>query len=96
MRFEIAILTTLDAEGNVKYVGITERDVQIRAKEHQNSGTDRSDLRYDAIKTGLTKTQARILEQQLINKYGMIKNGGMLYNRINSIAPRHWNKYGIE
>jgi len=29
---------------------------------------------------GLTKTQARITEQNLINQYGMQKNGGTLYN----------------
>ena len=23
------------------------------------------------------------------------KNGGLLYNKINSISPRYWNKYGL-
>jgi len=40
--------------------------------------------------------QARIMEQNLINKYGMIKNGGSLYNKINSISPKYWDKYGIK
>jgi hypothetical protein len=44
---------------------------------------------------GLTRTQARIWEQTLINQYGLGKNGGMLYNQINSIAPKYWWQYGI-
>lgn len=34
----------------------------------------------------LTLNQARGLEQALINKYGLIKNGGTLINKINSIS----------
>ena len=88
----------LDPNTNeVRYVGITERDPQIRYNEHLNSGTDRANLRYDdPIATGLTKKQARIMEQSLINKYGMQKNGGYLYNQRNSIAPKFWNIYGIK
>ncbi len=36
------------------------------------------------------------MEQNLINKYGLQKNGGQLYNRINSIAPKFWDKYKIK
>ena len=25
----------------------------------------------------------------------MGKNGGLLYNKINSISPRYWNRFGI-
>jgi len=82
--------------GEVKYVGITERDPQLRFNEHLNSGTDRADLRYRSIKSGLTKTGARIYEQNLINQYGMQKYGGSLFNLRNSIAPKYWNKYGIK
>lgn len=53
-------------------------------------------LDYYSIENGLTKEQARIMEQNLINKYGIIRNGGKLYNKINSISPKYWNKYGIE
>lgn len=36
------------------------------------------------------------MEQNLINKYGLGKNGGQLYNKINSISPKYWNRYGIK
>ncbi len=32
----------------------------------------------------------------MINKYGLEKNGGQLYNKINSITPRNWYKYDIK
>jgi hypothetical protein len=46
-------------------------------------------LQYRAIPgTGnLTKQQARLSEQSLINQYGLQKNGGALLNKINSISP---------
>ena len=36
------------------------------------------------------------MEQLMINKYGLLKNGGQLYNKINSISPKKWHKYGIK
>jgi hypothetical protein len=88
----------LDAAGKVRYVGITERDAAIRFGEHLNSGTARSLLDYNVIKgaEGLSKTQARIWEQTLINQYGLQKNGGLLLNKINSIAPKYWWQYDIK
>src|SRR5690606_12605484 len=63
----------LDAAGNVEYIGITGRDAAVRFGEHLNSGTARSLLDYRVIngETGLSKTQARIWEQTLINQYGL-------------------------
>jgi len=88
----------LDAAGNVKYIGITGRDVAVRFGEHLNSGTARSLLDYRVIDgaTGLSKTQARIWEQTLINQYGLGKNGGQLLNKVNSIAPKNWWQFGIK
>jgi hypothetical protein len=88
----------LDAAGKTRYVGITGRDATIRFGEHLNSGTARSLLDYRAIDgaTSLSKTQARIWEQTLINQYGLQKNSGMLLNKINSIAPEYWWQYGIK
>lgn len=80
----------------MKYVGITKRDPDVRFREHLNSGTERAGLRYKPIETGFTLKQARIMEQNLIKKHGMIKNGGQLYNRINSISPKYWNEFGIQ
>ena len=86
-----------DKAGNVKYVGITERTPELRFTEHLNSGTERAFLHYKTIENarGLSRIQARIIEQRLINIYGMQKYNGALYNKINSIAPRYWNRYGI-
>lgn len=51
-----------DADRNIKYVGITERDPQVRFYEHHSFGTERVGLDYEPIKSGLTKTQPRIME----------------------------------
>lgn len=32
----------------------------------------------------------------MINKYGMIKYGGVLFNLRNEIRPQYWNKHGIK
>ncbi|WP_195350456.1 RHS repeat-associated core domain-containing protein [Bacteroides nordii] len=87
-----------DAEGKVRYVGITERDPNVRFNEHLNSGTNRAGLKYTPVPgTGnLPRMPARIMEQNLINKYGMQKNGGQLYNQRNSISPKFWNGLGIK
>jgi RHS repeat-associated protein len=88
----------LDATGTIRYVGITARDAAIRFGEHLNLGTARSLLDYRVIEgaTGLTKIQARVWEQTLINQYGLQKNGGLLLNKINSIASKYWDLYGIK
>ena len=36
------------------------------------------------------------MEQLIINEYGLQKNGGQLYNKINSISPSKWHQYGIK
>ena len=58
------------------------------------SGTERAKLKYSKLEgTGhLSHTQARIREQIEINKYGL----NNLYNKINSISPSYWDKYGIK
>jgi len=86
-----------DADGNVKYVGITGRDPEVRFNEHINSGTNRATLDYKVSegKTGLTKAEARRQEQLLINQYGLEKDGGQPYNKINSISPKKWPENNI-
>ena len=69
-------------DGTVNYVGRTNNIVR-RTLEHANAG--RGIVPKEVAKK-LTLKQARGLEQALINKYGMIKNGGTLINKINSIA----------
>ena len=88
----------LDAAGTVRYVGITEREAAVRFAEHLNSvGTGKELLRYEVIEgaTGLSRTGARVWEQTLINQYGLGKNGGLLLNKINSIAPKNWSMFGL-
>ena len=88
-----------DAAGEIRYVGITSRSAATRFAEHLSSiGSGKELLRYQVLEgaTGLTKTQARVLEQTLINQYGTLKLGtGKLLNKINSISPKYWAKFGI-
>ena len=83
-----------DKAGAVKYIGITGRDASVRFGEHLSSGTARSLLRYEVVPgaTNLSKTGARILEQNLINQHGL----NNLLNVRNSIAPKKWGQYGIK
>ncbi len=87
-----------DKAGVVRYVGITERQAAVRFGEHISSGTAKSLLRYEVVPgaTNLTRTGARVWEQGLINQYGLGKNGGLLFNRINSISPSKWYIHGIK
>jgi hypothetical protein len=95
---EYVVYQGIDNSGTVKYVGITKRDVYIRFMEHYNSGTAKSFLDFRAVDgaTGLTRMQARVMEQFLINNYGLQSNGGLLLNQINSIAPKYWWQFGLE
>ena len=77
----------------IKYVGITKRKPKIRWEEHWRSKTDKAELSYYTVnKTRLSRMDARIMEQTLINKYGLVN----LYNKINSIAPKYWDQYNIK
>ena len=84
-----------DESGSVRYVGITRRQPELRFKEHYHSMTPRSKLYYHTNISDLSYFQAHIIEQNLINAFQLGKNGGQLFNIINSISPRYWNKYGI-
>ena len=81
--------------GEIKYVGITKRDVKVRALEHKNSKTNRSNLRFELYETVPSRIEARIMEQKIINLLGLHKYGGQLYNKINSINPVLWHDYDI-
>lgn len=79
----------------IKYVGITSRNPTVRFAEHLAAGGEKASLIFQAQVSGLTKQQARVLEQTLINTHGLEKNGGQLLNKINSIAPSKWAINGI-
>lgn len=69
--------------GEAQYVGIT-NSVPRRSGEHKrNKGIEIQPL--DNIPP-LTKSDAKAVEQTLMEIYGLEKNGGTLINRINSIA----------
>ena len=81
----------------VEHVGITMRDPAIRWAENALDPT-KAHLRFELIEGAarLTKTQARIWEQNLINQHGLGKYGGTLLNKINSVAPKYWSQFGIK
>lgn len=87
-----------DKAGILRYVGITGREEPVRFGEHLASGTAKSQLQYRVIDgaTGLSKTQARVWEQNLINEFGLQKGGGQLLNKYNSIAPKNWWLHDIK
>ena len=92
-----AVYRGVDAAGKTRYVGITNRDPAVRFAEHAASNSAKSTLQYRVIDgaTGLSRIEARVWEQNLINQLGLQQNGGQLFNQINSIAPKYWWQYGI-
>ncbi|WP_290100203.1 hypothetical protein [uncultured Muribaculum sp.] len=75
----------------VKYVGSTGREPEIRYNEHRRSKTNRATLKFRSVDDAQNLLEARIKEQMKINEYGL-KN---LYNKRNEIAPKQWKKFGI-
>ncbi|MDC8098670.1 hypothetical protein [Chryseobacterium rhizosphaerae] len=57
------------------------------------AGGERASLLFETQVTGLTKAEARVIEQNFINQYGLQRNGGALLNKINSIAPNNWKNF---
>ena len=70
--------------GQVDYVGIT-NNIDRRATEHLRS----KGIRITEISglNNLSRSDAKAVEQVLIELHGLDKNGGTLLNLINSIAP---------
>jgi hypothetical protein len=82
------------ATNTVKYVGITERSAVVRWGEHYASGTGKALLEYQVVPgaTNLSRIEARVWEQNLINHHGLEN----LLNVRNSIASKNWWQYGIK
>jgi hypothetical protein len=75
---ELVSVYRIVEDGKVVYVGIS-KDLIRRGFEH---GT-----KLQEIIPGLTRNQARAVEQVLIEHYGFEGAGGTLRNKINSISP---------
>ncbi|GAB5411026.1 MAG: hypothetical protein ChlgKO_01400 [Chlamydiales bacterium] len=76
--------------GKTQYVGIT-NNIDRRAAQHLK----KKGIRIKPIPgmKNLSKTQARGVEQALIEHHGLGKSGGALLNKINSISTKN-PKYG--
>jgi hypothetical protein len=86
-----------DSAGVVRYCGITCREAAVRWAEHMAADPAKANLYWTVVDGAKfeTKLAARIWEQTQINFNGLMKNGGTLLNKINSIASKYWTKYGI-
>ncbi|MBG0831639.1 hypothetical protein HS041_28315 [Planomonospora sp. ID67723] len=71
-----------DASGNIIYVGIT-KNFAKRSQQHGARFTMR------AIANGLTRGEARAIEQAVIHRHMMGGGRFNLTNKINSISPKH-------
>lgn len=67
-------------DGKVVYVGIT-NNLERRGLEHGE--------KLEQVVTMGSRTDARSVEQALIEHHGLEKNGGSLSNKINSISPQN-------
>ena len=72
--------------GITQYVGIT-NNLARRAAEHLAT----KGIKIDPLMKGLSRADARAVEQALIEIHGLGKNGGSLLNKINSISPANPN-----
>ncbi|MBK7707312.1 MAG: hypothetical protein IPN69_16420 [Acidobacteria bacterium] len=79
--------------GAVEYVGITSRNLGVRVAEHRRVA-EKAGLQFLEVAgaSNLTKIQARVWEQKLINQHGLAN----LQNKINSIGEKYWSIYGIK
>ena len=76
----------VDENGITRYIGITNNFTR-RAGEHlRGRGWV---IREIPGLDHLSRSDARAVEQVLIERFGLSRNGGTLLNKINSIAPRN-------
>lgn len=76
----------LKAGGQTVYVGIAEN---FRNRQLQHLGATGLQIQPIPSLANITRRQARAIEQVVIFKYKLGKNGGSLVNKINSIAPKN-------
>ncbi len=72
------------SNGVTQYVGIT-NNLARRAAQH----LAKKGINIEPLMQGLSRSDARAVEQALIEIHGLMKKGGTLLNRINSIGPNN-------
>ncbi|MBV8265635.1 MAG: hypothetical protein JO252_04735 [Planctomycetaceae bacterium] len=77
------VYTSVNGNGAVKYVGITDNFGARAIAHHLRKGIG---IKPVPGLTKLARTDARAVEQVLIETYGLGRDGGSLLNKINSIA----------
>lgn len=75
----------------VEYVGRT-NDVDRRRKEHKLNEY-KKDLEMDVVRSGLTYSEARKVEEVLILTYSTLNRGYYKNNQIHGISPKNKNYY---
>jgi len=86
-KFDTFVYRAVEA-GKVVYVGITSRWARRAAAHLREKG-----IKIVPLLKGLSRSDARAVEQVLIEIYELGKDGGTLLNKINSIAKRN-KEYG--
>ncbi|MDQ0639854.1 RHS repeat-associated protein [Pedobacter sp. W3I1] len=84
------VYASVTKEGVTQYVGIT-NNLARRAAQHLAS----KGIIIEPLMKGLSRTEARAVEQALIEIHGLGKNGGTLLNKINSISTSN-PSYGAQ
>ena len=86
----------MDENEAVRYVGTTTRDPAVRFNEHLRKSSQHSLLKYKSVESFSSRIEMRIWEQNNINTFKLMKNGGQLINKRNEIASKYWGLYGIK
>jgi hypothetical protein len=77
------VYTSKKRSGEVQYVGITVEFARRAADHLRKKG-----IRIEVLMPKLSRSDARAVEQALIELHGLSSKGGTLMNIINSISPR--------
>ncbi|NMC34788.1 MAG: hypothetical protein GYA36_20385 [Veillonellaceae bacterium] len=77
-----SVYRSVDAAGNVQYVGITNNMARRAAAHLREKG-----IHIEELLGNLSRSDARAVEQALIEIHHLGKHGETLINKINSIAP---------
>ena len=78
------VYTSINGDDVVQYVGITNNYARRAAEHLRDKKIDIRPLMKD-----LSRSDARAVEQALIEIHGLQKNGGTLINKINSISSKN-------